>query len=51
MVIATVALLAENPSPSDDEVHAALSHNLCRCGTHVEIQRAVFRAAALMRQE
>ena len=48
MVIATVALLAENPSPSDEQVHAALSHNLCRCGTHVEIQRAVHRAAVLM---
>ena len=51
MVIATVALLAENPSPNGEQVCAALSHNLCRCGTHVEIQRAVFRAAALMRQE
>jgi nicotinate dehydrogenase subunit A len=49
MVIATVALLAENPNPSDDQVRAALSHNLCRCGTQVEILRAVRRAVVLMR--
>ena len=48
MVMATVALLAEHPQPSDVQVNAALSHNLCRCGTHVEIRRAVQRAAALM---
>lgn len=48
MVVATVDLLARNPQPSDDEVRAALSHNLCRCGTHVEILRAVQRAARLL---
>ncbi len=50
MVIATVALLAEHAQPSDEQVHAALSHNLCRCGTHVEIQRAVRRSAVLMHE-
>jgi len=48
MVVATVALLARNPTPSDDDARAALSHNLCRCGTHVEILAAVQRAALLM---
>ncbi len=48
MVMATVALLSRRPQPSDDEVRAALSHNLCRCGTHVEILRAVQRTAVLM---
>ena len=48
MVVATVALLARNPAPSDNDARAALSHNLCRCGTHVEILQAVQRAAMLM---
>ncbi len=48
MIVAAVALLARNPAPSDDDARAALSHNLCRCGTHVEILQAVQRAAVLM---
>ena len=48
MVIATVCLLQRQPRPSDAQVRAALSHNLCRCGTHVEILAAVQRAAVLM---
>lgn len=48
MVMATVALLARVPEPTDDEVRAALSHNLCRCGAHVEILDAVRRAARAM---
>jgi nicotinate dehydrogenase subunit A len=45
MIVATVALLERTPRPSDDEVRAALSHNLCRCGTHLEILQAVQAAA------
>lgn len=41
MIIATVSLLAHNPSPSEQQVRDALSHNLCRCGTHLEILQAV----------
>jgi nicotinate dehydrogenase subunit A len=48
MIVSTVALLERTPNPSDDEVRAALSHNLCRCGTHLEILDAVRRAAALL---
>lgn len=48
MIMATAALLARIPKPSDAEVRDALSHNLCRCGTHVEILRAVRRAADLV---
>ncbi|CAN5325394.1 (2Fe-2S)-binding protein [soil metagenome] len=48
MIMSTVALLARNPAPNDAQVRSALSHNLCRCGTHVEILRAVHRAAASM---
>jgi nicotinate dehydrogenase subunit A len=46
MIIATVALLEHEPNPSDAQVRDALSHNLCRCGTHLEILDAVRRAAA-----
>lgn len=46
MIIATVALLRRTPRPSDAQVREALSHNLCRCGTHLEILAAVHRAAA-----
>jgi nicotinate dehydrogenase subunit A len=48
MIMATVALLARTPQPSDTQARAALSHNLCRCGTHLEILAAVQRAAQLL---
>jgi aerobic-type carbon monoxide dehydrogenase small subunit (CoxS/CutS family) len=41
--------LQKNPHPSDAEIRAALESNLCRCGTHMRILRAVRRAAELMR--
>ena len=44
MIIATVALLERTPRPSEQQVRDALSHNLCRCGTHLEILDAVHRA-------
>ena len=47
MVMMTVALLARKPDPSDEEIRAELSGNLCRCGTHLEILKAVKRAAQL----
>jgi len=47
MVVATVALLRRTARPTDEQVRAALSHNLCRCGTHLEILQAVHRAAEL----
>ena len=49
MILATVALLARHPAPTDAQARDALSHNLCRCGTHLEILQAVQRAAALSR--
>jgi nicotinate dehydrogenase subunit B len=45
MVLAAVALLARNPQPSDAEIEEALQGNICRCGTHPRIVRAVRRAA------
>jgi aerobic carbon-monoxide dehydrogenase small subunit len=46
MVMATVALLAESPSPSDEEIRHALEGNLCRCTGYVNIVKAVKAAAA-----
>ena len=48
-LMAAAALLAANPDPTDAEVVAAMSGNLCRCGTYPKIVRAVRRAAAVMR--
>ena len=45
MLIATVSLLRRTPQPSEAQVRAALSHNLCRCGSHLEILAAVKLAA------
>jgi len=44
-IMTAAALLAENPNPTDDEVDAAMSGNLCRCGTYQRIRRAIHRAA------
>jgi nicotinate dehydrogenase subunit A len=48
MIMTAKALLDENPHPSDDEIKQALASNLCGCGTHVRILRAVKRAAKAM---
>ena len=48
MVMMTVALLKQHPQPTETQIRQALSGNLCRCGTHVEIIAAVQRAAHLM---
>jgi nicotinate dehydrogenase subunit A len=47
MLMQAAALLARNKRPSEDEIKAALAGNLCRCGTHVRIVRAIKRAAEL----
>ena len=51
MLMMTVALLKKNPHPNDDDIRRALSANLCRCGTHIEIIAAVHRAAELMKAQ
>jgi nicotinate dehydrogenase subunit A len=48
MIIAAVALLRRNPAPDETAIRAALRHNLCRCGTHLEILAAVRHAARAM---
>ena len=45
MIISAVALLRANAAPTEDEVRSALDGNLCRCGSHQRILRAVLRAA------
>jgi isoquinoline 1-oxidoreductase subunit alpha len=44
-IMAAVALLATNPKPSDADIDTAMSGNLCRCGTHQRIRKAIHRAA------
>jgi aerobic-type carbon monoxide dehydrogenase small subunit (CoxS/CutS family) len=46
MIIGAIALLERNPSPSDEDIRAALDPHLCRCGSHWRIIKAVRRAAA-----
>ncbi|MBR0994687.1 (2Fe-2S)-binding protein [Bradyrhizobium japonicum] len=48
ILISAAALLKRNPSPTEAEVRAALDRNLCRCGSHNRMVRAVLRAAAEM---
>jgi aerobic-type carbon monoxide dehydrogenase small subunit (CoxS/CutS family) len=45
-VLAAKALLAHNPSPSDEEIAEGLGGNLCRCGSYVKIKEAVRRCAS-----
>ena len=46
-IMSAVALLAARPHPSDADIDAALSANLCRCGTYLRIRSAVRRAAEI----
>jgi isoquinoline 1-oxidoreductase alpha subunit len=46
-MMTAAALLTRTPNPSEEEIGAAMSANLCRCGTYMRIRRAVRRAAEL----
>jgi aerobic-type carbon monoxide dehydrogenase small subunit (CoxS/CutS family) len=46
-IMAAVALLAHTPQPTDADIDAAMSGNLCRCGTYQRIRAAIHRAAEL----
>ena len=50
IVVSAAALLATTPDPSESEVRAALDDNLCRCGAHNRVVRAVLAAAVEMRR-
>jgi len=47
-VMAAAALLAQKPKPTDADIDAAMSGNLCRCGTYQRIRAAVHRASELL---
>ncbi len=47
-IMSAVALLAQNPQPSDDDIDRAMSDNICRCGTYNRIRRAIHVAAEEM---
>jgi nicotinate dehydrogenase subunit A len=47
--MSAAALLSKNKNPSEDEIKQALARNLCRCGTHTRMIKAVQRAARDMR--
>ena len=44
-VMAAAALIASNPNPSDDDINAAMTGNICRCGTYNRIRAGIKRAA------
>jgi len=46
-IMAASALLESNPNPTDDDIDAAMSPIICRCGTYVRIRKAIHRAAEL----
>jgi nicotinate dehydrogenase subunit A len=45
MVVAARALLANTPRPSEQQIREALAGNLCRCGSHARVIRAVLKVA------
>ena len=47
-IMSAAALLKGNPKPSDADIDAAMSGNICRCGTYPRIRRAIHRAAELL---
>jgi isoquinoline 1-oxidoreductase subunit alpha len=48
-IMSAAALLKTNPAPSDADIDAAMSGNICRCGTYPRIRKAIHRAAELLR--
>ncbi len=44
-IMSAIALLEQNPSPTDEDIDAAMSGNICRCGTYVRIRRAIKTAS------
>ncbi len=50
-LMSAAALLSSNPSPSDADIDAAMTGNICRCGTYPRIRKAIHRAAELAREE
>lgn len=49
-VVSALALLKENPDPTDEEIDRAMSGNICRCGTYVRIRKAIHLAASMEKE-
>ncbi|MEO1481745.1 MAG: (2Fe-2S)-binding protein [Myxococcota bacterium] len=49
-IMSAVALLREQPQPSDQDIDRAMSGNLCRCGTYPRIRQAIHDAAAMLKR-
>jgi nicotinate dehydrogenase subunit A len=47
MIMQSAILLQNNPSPSEDDIRQSLANNLCRCGSHLSVIRAVQLAATM----
>lgn len=47
-IMSAIALLSENPKPTDEQIDEAMSGNLCRCGTYNRIRKAIHRASQLI---
>jgi isoquinoline 1-oxidoreductase alpha subunit len=47
-IMSAAALLKSNPKPNDSDIDAAMSGNICRCGTYPRIRKAILRAAQLL---
>lgn len=45
-IMSAIALLRQTPVPTDDQIDAAMSGNICRCGTYVRIRAAIHKAAS-----
>ena len=50
-IMSAAALLANNPTPSDSDIDAAMTGNLCRCGTYPRIRQAIKSAAQALQDE
>jgi isoquinoline 1-oxidoreductase alpha subunit len=46
-IMSAAALLAKTPNPTDEQIDAAMSGNICRCGTYQRIREAIHRAARM----
>ena len=47
MIMNAVSLLRQKPKPTEDEIRSAMDRNMCRCGTHLRVMKAVARAAGV----
>ena len=50
-IMSAAVLLRENPNPTDKDIDAAMSGNLCRCGTYPRIRKAIHMAAEMQRKK